>query len=122
MSNKGNGLAEVLANHQQDSSPIGLRSKRPGRPGCGIDQGAGDPRTVEGVSDVLNAAVTEGQASNLQTAAWKNVRELLANLSRTRGLQGYSPSETASFVFSLKKPLFSRLRGQLSKDGEALAA
>ena len=46
---------------------------------------------------------------------------MLANLSRSRGLQGFSPSETASFVFSLKKPLFARLRREFSKDAGALA-
>ena len=35
---------------------------------------------------------------------------MLANLSRSRGSQGFTPSETATFVFSLKKPLFARLR------------
>ena len=52
---------------------------------------------------------------------WSGVREMLANLSRSRGLQGFTPSETASFVFSLKKPLFARLRREFSKDAEALA-
>jgi rsbT co-antagonist protein RsbR len=36
-------------------------------------------------------------------------------------VQGFSPSETASFVFSLKKPLFDRLRREFSKDADALA-
>ena len=46
---------------------------------------------------------------------------MLNELSRSRGVQGFSPSETASFVFSLKKPLFERLRREFSKDPEALA-
>jgi rsbT co-antagonist protein RsbR len=36
-------------------------------------------------------------------------RKLLAEVSRGRALQGFSPSETASFVFSLKQPFFSAL-------------
>jgi rsbT co-antagonist protein RsbR len=35
--------------------------------------------------------------------------------------QGFSPSETATFVFSLKQPLFRRLRKELSTDADALA-
>ena len=35
---------------------------------------------------------------------------MLEGFSHTRGLQGFTPSETASFVFSLKSPLFSALR------------
>src|SRR5258708_27081383 len=32
--------------------------------------------------------------------AWETLREMLANISRTRALQGFSPQETASFIFS----------------------
>jgi rsbT co-antagonist protein RsbR len=35
---------------------------------------------------------------------------MLERLSRSRGLQGFSPSETATFVFSFKQPLFDALR------------
>ena len=45
---------------------------------------------------------------------------MLAEVSRSRSHQGYSPSETATFVFSLKKPLFARLQQELAKDGEVL--
>ena len=48
------------------------------------------------------------------------VRNILTEVSRTRGLQGFSPSETATFVFSLKKPLFSLLRRELGKDADTL--
>lgn len=34
---------------------------------------------------------------------------------------GFSPSETATFVFSLKKPLFTRLRREIANDAQALA-
>src|SRR5512133_3814489 len=35
--------------------------------------------------------------------AWAPARAFLADLSRTRARQGFSPSETASFVFALKR-------------------
>jgi rsbT co-antagonist protein RsbR len=57
-----------------------------------------------------------------ESAAWKALRELLADISRTRAQQGFTPSETATFVFSVKKPLFSNLREQLGKDADALAS
>ena len=55
-------------------------------------------------------------------AEWSGVRDLLGDLSRARARQGYSPSETATFVFSLKQPLFDRLRQEVGKDPDALAA
>ena len=48
------------------------------------------------------------------TEDWKSVKDLLADLSRTRAAQGFSPSETATFVFSLKQPMFDMLRRGLS--------
>jgi rsbT co-antagonist protein RsbR len=47
------------------------------------------------------------------------VRHHLGELSRSRALAGFSPTETATFVFSLKQPLFSRLRSEI-RDPEAL--
>ena len=41
---------------------------------------------------------------------------------RRRAKGGYTPSETATFVFSLKKPLFSVLQDEFGSDGSALAA
>jgi rsbT co-antagonist protein RsbR len=39
--------------------------------------------------------------------AFAPVREVLSNLSRTRGAQGFSPSETVHFVLSVKRPLLA---------------
>ena len=41
---------------------------------------------------------------------WSPVRDFLARISESRARQGFSPSETATFVLSLKEPLFNRLR------------
>jgi len=54
-------------------------------------------------------------------ADWGEARAFLEDLSRTRARQGFSPSETATFVFSLKQPLFARLRQDLGRDPDALA-
>jgi rsbT co-antagonist protein RsbR len=54
-------------------------------------------------------------------ADWSEARAFLEDLSRTRARQGFSPSETATFVFSLKQPLFARLRQELGRDPDALA-
>jgi rsbT co-antagonist protein RsbR len=69
----------------------------------------------------LKTAAQGGSVDDIHAAQWKDVREFLARLSRSRGLQGFSPSETASFVFSLKKPLFSRIRREHANDLQALA-
>jgi rsbT co-antagonist protein RsbR len=70
---------------------------------------------------LFRAAAAKGQLDDIRKPEWTEVREMLASLSRSRGLLGYSPAETASFVFSLKKPIFTRLRRELSQNGPALA-
>jgi rsbT co-antagonist protein RsbR len=47
-------------------------------------------------------------------AAYGPARQLLSDISRSRALQGFSPGETATFVFSLKKPLFNALNRNTS--------
>src|ERR1700748_176034 len=53
--------------------------------------------------------------------AYEPAKQLLGNVSRSRALQGFSPSETATFIFSLKQPLFARLRTQAGTDIQLLA-
>jgi rsbT co-antagonist protein RsbR len=52
---------------------------------------------------------------------WDHVREILTEISRSRAQQGFTSSETATFVFSLKQPLFARLRQELGKNVDTLA-
>jgi rsbT co-antagonist protein RsbR len=63
-------------------------------------------------------AVSNG---NLDQPAWRETREFLADLSRTRARQGFTPSDTAMFVFSLKEPLMARLRAEIGVDADGLA-
>ena len=72
----------------------------------------------------LAALQTAAQNSSLEDVGgegWSEVRDMLSELSRSRALAGFSPTETATFVFSLKQPLFSRLRQEVKGDAEALA-
>lgn len=60
--------------------------------------------------------------ADLQKPAWEPMREMMGDISRTRAQQGFTPSETATFVFSFKKPLFRRLRAQYGEDPDKLAS
>jgi rsbT co-antagonist protein RsbR len=62
----------------------------------------------------------EGAALDPSSKSWDGVRSLLDEVSRDRAQAGFSPSETATFVFSLKKPVFEKLREMHGRDGEAL--
>jgi len=61
------------------------------------------------------------QATDIAGAGYQDVRDLLGEISHARATQGFSPTETASFVFSLKEPIFDLLRKAYAQDGLALA-
>jgi rsbT co-antagonist protein RsbR len=64
----------------------------------------------------LLADATAQTGATVQSAAYDPLRELLADISRSRALQGFTPRETAVFVFSIKRPIFTAIREELSKD------
>jgi rsbT co-antagonist protein RsbR len=68
----------------------------------------------------LVEAMGETGSVDIRTEPWSKVRELLAEMSNSRAAQGFSPADTALFVFSLKQPVFARLRSEV-KDARALA-
>lgn len=49
---------------------------------------------------------------------WEPVRAVLADMSAHRARQGFTPAETATFVFSLKQPLYARLRESFANPAE----
>jgi rsbT co-antagonist protein RsbR len=75
--------------------------------------------------DFLSAfvqALEAGQLSaDINGRGWEGVRDVLAGVVASRMKSGFTASQTATFVFSLKQPLFNLLRHELGNDGQALA-
>ncbi len=72
-------------------------------------------------SDFLQAfqtAAQSGEFNNIKAPAWAPVVEQLAKLSKMRGRMGFSTSETATFIFSLKQPLIAQVRAEAGTDSE----
>jgi rsbT co-antagonist protein RsbR len=57
---------------------------------------------------------------DIMSPSWSGVRQMLDDLSVARAQQGFSPSETATFIFSLKQPLFDRLQARIGNDSDLL--
>jgi len=70
----------------------------------------------------FTAATRGGELENIEHRSWDDVRDLLAEISSTRAKSGSTPSDTATFVFSLKQPVFARLRQAFAAEPEALAS
>ena len=84
-----------------------------------------DPATVTEQSrrflGELRAGCQSGRFDDIKAPEWAGIREILDEVSRVRASLGSTASETATFVFSLKEPLFNRLRSEIGKDADALA-
>lgn len=73
----------------------------------------------------LLAALCEGaaggQIEDIDAPAWDHARTVLEEVSRSRATLGLTPSETATFVLSLKEPLFDLVRRKVGADPERVA-
>jgi rsbT co-antagonist protein RsbR len=71
---------------------------------------------------LLAQAIAKGGADDIDDRAWDEVRDLLTEISAARAKQGSTPSETATFIFSLKQSMFTAMREAMGKDPEAMSA
>jgi rsbT co-antagonist protein RsbR len=73
--------------------------------------------------EFLQLARNAAQSGQIDTSRpeWTAARDMLSRLSSERAAQGFSPVETALFVFSLKQPVFRRLEQMYADDVPGLA-
>ncbi len=69
----------------------------------------------------LKGALKQNSGAGISGPEWAGVRDFLVDLSGRRAKDGYSPRETAAFVFSLKQPLFAALRTEFNATPKVLA-
>ncbi len=69
----------------------------------------------------LSSAVEQGNTEDVNARVYDPIRDLLEEISRSRAVQGFTPSETATFVFSFKKPFIARMAKE-AKDPQSLLA
>jgi rsbT co-antagonist protein RsbR len=71
--------------------------------------------------NVLVAALQTQNADDIGSPGWQPVRTFLEEFSRQRVLAGFSSDETATFIFSLKRPVFDAIREENPNDAAALS-
>ena len=79
-----------------------------------------DQQTTEFL-DLLAATIGSAKNGDVSTSEFKPLREFLEGVTRSRVLQGFTSDETATFIFSFKKPFFQAIRADAGGDAEALA-
>jgi rsbT co-antagonist protein RsbR len=71
---------------------------------------------------LLTSTAQNNAVGDVGTEGWQPVRAFLEDLSRQRVLAGFSSDETATFIFSLKRPVFEALKQDAGSDAEKLAS
>ncbi|MDB5881758.1 MAG: anti-anti-sigma factor [Ramlibacter sp.] len=69
---------------------------------------------------LFSNAAQNSYDEDLAGQQWDEVRAALSSLSKSRALAGFSPIETATFIFSLKNPIFNALRRAFASDAKRL--
>ena len=107
-------LAEILQKHEKEILEEWINILKGGRGKTGrLKEGELDTQTQD-VLGALRAATESGVDYDLTSERYSALREILSNISRSRALQSYTSSETATFVLSLKEPIFNRLGKSIS--------
>jgi rsbT co-antagonist protein RsbR len=70
--------------------------------------------------DAIANGARSGDVTNLDGPAWGPARDMLAAISASRAKQGFTTSETAVFVLSLKQPIFNAVRRENASDPTAM--
>jgi rsbT co-antagonist protein RsbR len=111
----GKRLGALLTEHETPILEAWLGSQSRG--------GAISPEARQQSSEflaALKAAVQRAPDGDIGAPAWSDVKRLLGELSAARARQGATPSEVATFVFSLKQALFGVLRSRYAAEPQAL--
>jgi rsbT co-antagonist protein RsbR len=86
-----------------------LRAAAKSRASAGISDPELQAQCQEFIA-LMSTAMESGNLDDVNAEPWRPVKDFLSGVSRSRGRQGISPSETAMFVLSFKEPLFANLR------------
>lgn len=120
MSKQARALADVMSKNRADILKRWIE-KQQQVVGRGVISSTDLAQECKEFLDLLIPAMETGSDS-IDHDGFDGVRDFLANVSGSRAQQGFSPTETATFVFSLKEPLFDVLRKESGGDHEALAS
>lgn len=72
------------------------------------------------ILEAVVAGVRTSRSTNIEGAAWDRARDLLRDISASRARQGFSPTQVAMFILSLKHPLFSTIRAKFANQQDVL--
>jgi len=110
-------IPQLIDKNQKQLLVDWLDHQAAGSAGGGEEQRGLSQRFIAALKDGLQS----GQLAEIGTEAWASTRAILEEVSQEGALRGDTPTQIATFVLSLKLPLFNLLRRDLGKDADKLA-
>jgi rsbT co-antagonist protein RsbR len=120
--NSSSRLSEILRRNESDILSDWVRQQVASGAARGNTRESEAREQSRSLLSAIREAMETGSVSDVNGPAWTPVRDFLTDFSRNRARQGFTPVDTAMFVYSLKLPVFSRLRQEYANDAAALAA
>jgi rsbT co-antagonist protein RsbR len=120
LNQKTSNLGSILAQHRDEILSQWLREMSDATRRSDLMKDTEVKSQCTRFLDLLTQA-SEMAGTSVQSSNYDPMRTMLEEISRSRALQGFSPSETATFVFSIKRPVFKAIREELGKDAATIA-
>ncbi len=108
-------LADIISRNEEQIRAEWIRDMRQSVQRADLISKTELDEQCETFLNAVVAGVRSSGSTDVTTAGWTPAREFLEAISASRARQGFSPSEVATFVLSLKQPLFAAIRHDMSK-------
>ena len=117
---RSNGLAQIVETSENEILNEWLgKLKEAGAMSAGRMSAQDLTAQCQQFLKAFKTALSSG--GDVKSDAYDEIRAMIEHISRLRALQGYSPSETATFIFSLKEPLFNKLNAVYGRDASQIS-
>lgn len=109
-----NELAEIISKNEEKIRAEWIKNMSKSVQRADLMSKAELDEQCRALLDAIVAGVKTSGPTEIASAGWNQARDLLQEISVSRARQGFSPVDVATFVLSLKQPLFASIRSSFS--------
>ena len=115
-----NELADIIARNEDQIRAEWLRDMAKSLQRSDLMSTAELEEQSRALLNAVGEGVRTSGPTDISAKGWNPARELLQEISVSRARQGFSPTEVATFVLSLKRPLFTAIQRDKAKNQDKL--
>src|SRR5918912_634971 len=76
-------------------------------------------RQSQQIVDMLARSIKESEGADFESPAYDELRSFLNEISRARAVKGYTPTENATYILSLRNTILPLMAEEMHGDAEA---